>query len=90
MKQAKTFIVSGKVQGVGFRYLAQAAALEKEVTGWVKNLDNGFVEIYAEGTAEQLNSFVSVLKQGSRFARVHHIKEEPAAIQQLTTFKIKY
>ncbi|MCP3763453.1 acylphosphatase [Domibacillus sp. A3M-37] len=90
MKQARHLTVSGKVQGVGFRYFAQMTATDHQITGWTKNLENGSVAIQAEGTAEQLNSFISVLKKGNHFAKVHHIKEEPAAMEQYTSFRIKY
>lgn len=90
MREARRLMVSGKVQGVGFRYFAQMTAAEYHVTGWAKNLDNGAVAIHAEGTAEQLESFSTHLKKGSHFARVHHIEEEPALLESFTSFRIKY
>lgn len=57
-------IVTGKVQGVGFRFTVQQKAISLEVTGWVKNLTDGSVEMEVEGTSEQLNSFIQSLKKG--------------------------
>lgn len=54
--------VSGVVQGVGFRYSVLKKAITQDVTGWVRNLDDGRVEILAEGTKEQLDRFISSLK----------------------------
>jgi acylphosphatase len=49
--------VSGRVQGVGFRYFTQQIATDLGVTGWVKNTFDGKVEFVAEGTADQLAVF---------------------------------
>jgi acylphosphatase len=53
---------SGLVQGVGFRFTAERFANKLDIKGWVKNLDDGRVEIVAEGDESQLNSFLSQLK----------------------------
>ena len=53
---AKRFVVSGSVQGVGFRYFAERVALRLGVAGYVKNLPDGRVEVYAIGTAAQLDA----------------------------------
>ncbi len=90
MKQAKDFIISGNVQGVGFRYFAQLTAADHHVAGWVQNLENGSVIVHAEGTAEQINSFIAALKRGNRFAKVHHVQEKSVPAQQLHSFHIKY
>ncbi|WP_046176077.1 acylphosphatase [Domibacillus indicus] len=90
MKQARHLLVSGKVQGVGFRYFAQMTAVDHGVTGWTKNLENGSVAIHAEGTPEQLNSFGESLKKGNHFAKVHQIEEGAADLQSFSSFRIKY
>ena len=90
MKQARYLTVSGKVQGVGFRSFAQMTAVDYNITGWTKNLENGSVAIHAEGTPEQLNSFADTLKKGNHFAKVHHIQEESAFVELFTSFRIKY
>ncbi len=53
---------SGSVQGVGFRFLAQSAAHQLDVTGWVKNLEDGRVEMVCEGPAAALNKFLDRIK----------------------------
>ena len=57
-------IISGYVQGVGYRYFALKTAHALAITGWVKNIAHGKVEVYAEGAKEQLDDFVVQLKQG--------------------------
>jgi acylphosphatase len=59
-KQAKRFFVSGRVQGVGYRYFATDAAEAIGVTGYAKNLADG----RAIGTADQLRSFARELRRG--------------------------
>lgn len=54
---------SGRVQGVGFRYTAQSVASDFAVTGYVKNLPNGEVELAAEGVREEVGAFLEALAQ---------------------------
>jgi acylphosphatase len=62
--------VSGRVQGVAYRYFAERRAAEITVTGWVRNLRDGRVEIIAEGEKADLESFLGFLRQGPRMAKV--------------------
>ena len=62
----KPFFFKGRVQGVGFRYRAQNAASLYSVTGWVKNLYDGSVEMEAQGTEEDIDKVVQTL-QDSRY-----------------------
>lgn len=73
-------MISGTVQGVGFRYFTQRAAAKIKVGGYVKNLRNGRVEVFAMGTPQQLRELRSVLERGPRFSSVTHISEESASI----------
>jgi acylphosphatase len=89
-KQAKRFLVSGFVQGVGFRYFTEHLAERLGVNGYVRNLRDGRVEAYAIGTLKQLADFRTALEQGPRFASVSSVNEEPAPIdpQYAHTFVI--
>ena len=53
---------SGKVQGVGFRATATEMAKDYPVTGWVKNLDDGRVQLLAEGSAESVDKFLKAIR----------------------------
>jgi acylphosphatase len=63
-------VISGRVQGVGFRYFAEAAARREGVHGWVRNLPDGRVEAEAEGDAEGVERFELALRHGPPGARV--------------------
>jgi acylphosphatase len=67
-------IVSGRVQGVGFRYYTQIKASELGLTGWVRNQYDGTVEVTAEGIKSQLVELLTFLRQGPHPARVTDVK----------------
>ncbi|MDL5376704.1 acylphosphatase [Exiguobacterium mexicanum] len=90
MKQAQHLIVSGRVQGVGFRYFTQATALEYGITGWVRNLNDGTVELQIEGDAERLESYKRALYDGNRFVGVERIEAEDTTVESFRKFDIRY
>lgn len=69
--------VFGMVQGVGFRYATQAKARQLGITGWVRNCDDGSVEVYAEGAAEQLQQLMAWLRKGPPSAQVGRVHVRP-------------
>lgn len=84
-------LISGKVQGVGFRNFTQINAKQLGVNGYAKNLRNGKVEVVAEGDKLQLNALMKKLKQGPRASRVENIKiEERAFTGEYKAFGIRY
>jgi acylphosphatase len=76
--QAKRFFVSGRVQGVGFRFFAERTAASLGVGGYVRNLYDGRVEVYAIGNAEQMDSLKNALRRGPRMASVDRVDEQDA------------
>ena len=78
--QAKRFYVSGRVQGVGFRFFAERTAASLGVSGYVRNLFDGRVEVYAIGSAEQLEALRNTLRRGPRMAAVDRVEERDADI----------
>lgn len=72
-------IISGRVQGVGFRFYTRDIADETDIKGWVKNLRDGSVEVVAEGKEENLQAFLKKLREGYLGKNISHIeeKEEP-------------
>jgi len=76
VKKAFLLTVSGRVQGVGFRWFTREQAEKLNITGYVKNLWSGSVEIFAEGEEERLERFILELKQGPSFAKVEAIRSE--------------
>jgi acylphosphatase len=78
--QTKRFYVSGRVQGVGFRFFAERMAASLGVGGYVRNLFDGRVEVYAIGSAEQLDAVKNALRRGPRMADVDRVEEHDADI----------
>jgi acylphosphatase len=82
-------LVTGRVQGVGFRAFVERTAREIGVTGWVRNLDDGRVEAYAVGAPEQLDELAARLQQGPRLSEVRGLEQIEAEMQQLSSFLTK-
>ena len=74
MRVARRYLISGRVQNVGFRYFSQAAALREGLHGWVRNLPDQRVEAVAEGDAESVERFEHAIHHGPSGARVDHVE----------------
>jgi acylphosphatase len=81
MRLARRYLVRGRVQGVGFRYYTQAAAVRAGVGGWVRNNPDGTVEIAAAGEADALERLEHEIRRGPPGARVDQVavRDDPAA-----------
>lgn len=75
MKVARKFLISGDVQGVGYRFFAQRAAARHQVVGYVRNLRDGRVEAFAEGSSEEVEAFKHDLATGPAYAVVENVEE---------------
>lgn len=69
------YLVKGRVQGVGFRWFVHREAEPLGLRGWVRNTEDGHVEVMASGDAAQLRSLAEALRRGSRGSRVDDIVE---------------
>lgn len=65
--------ITGMVQGVGFRHFAYKMAANFNITGYVKNLVDGRVEVFAEGSTSQLEAYLAELRKGPAFSRVEDV-----------------
>jgi len=74
----RRYIVIGRVQGVGFRWFVEKEARAIGVGGWVRNSDDGTVEVVASGTEDQLATLRKSLERGPRAARVDEVQESEA------------
>ena len=84
-------LISGKVQGVGFRNFTQMNAKQLGINGYAKNLPNGKVEVIAEGDKSQLEALVALLKKGPRFASVDSLEvDERPFTGEYKAFGIRY
>jgi acylphosphatase len=75
-------IVQGHVQGVGFRDATQARAMALRLVGWVRNLSDGSVQVYARGSADAVATLRAWLASGPPLARVDAVQERPATSAQ--------
>jgi acylphosphatase len=83
--------IGGRVQGVGFRFFALRSAETHGVTGWVRNLEDGGVEVRVEGTPETVDAFLASLRGGPRMSRVEEFDaRELEATGAFRGFEVRY
>jgi acylphosphatase len=75
---ARRLLVSGRVQGVGYRQWVCREAERRGIAGWVRNLRDGRVEALLDGPDEALDAFVEAAREGPPAARVESLRVEPA------------
>ena len=85
------FLIRGRVQGVGFRWFVHREASELDLRGWVRNTEDGDVEVVASGSAEELADLRASLRRGPRGSRVdnlieHYLDDNEAS--ELSSFRI--
>ena len=89
-RKARRWLVSGRVQGVGFRFFVQHKATTLGITGWARNLDDGRVEVYAVGEPERLDDLGAALHLGPRGADVRGVESlEAAEVESASGFSIR-
>jgi acylphosphatase len=86
------FLVKGRVQGVGFRWFVHREASELDLRGWVRNTEDGDVEVVAAGSTEDLSELRESLRRGPRGSRVdrlieHYLDDKEA--KNLDSFRIE-
>ena len=86
---ARQYLVSGRVQGVGFRYFVQQEAHRLGLTGIVRNLDDGRVEVHAQGSAAQLSDLEGSLWKGPRMSDVRGVESQEISLNTWAGFRIR-
>ena len=87
---ARRFLISGRVQGVGFRWFAREAARREGVVGWVRNLPDGCVEAYARGDLDAVVRVERALRSGPRGSRVDSVEVEiESPVDACTDFSVE-
>jgi acylphosphatase len=86
---AYRYLVSGRVQGVGYRYFAMRAAESLGITGFARNLVDGRVEVVAEGPEELLAELEQQLRQGPAFAAVSSVERSSIAPRGDRGFQVR-
>jgi acylphosphatase len=86
------FLIQGRVQGVGFRWYVHREASQLDLRGWVRNTEDGEVEVVASGELAELAELRASLRRGPRGSRVDRLIEhylEESAAEGLSSFQIE-
>lgn len=86
---ARTAVVHGLVQGVGFRWAAQTAATQLGITGWVRNESDGSVGCLIQGPPDRVKQMIAWLETGPRYAQVSWVDVAHAEVGRFSTFDIR-
>jgi acylphosphatase len=79
---ARRYVVTGRVQGVGYRNFVEHTAGKIRVDGYVRNRRDGTVEVFAMGPPEELLKLRKALERGPMMAQVARVSEEPSAVEE--------
>ncbi len=88
MKKAIRVYIKGLVQGVFFRIFIRDQAQRLNLNGYVRNLEDGRVEAYFEGQANDIQKMIEICKKGPRHAKVDKVEVKEEKIQDMRNFKI--
>ena len=88
MKKSVRLYISGTVQGVFFRGFIKENAEKLGVKGFVRNLEDGRVEVFVEGNIDQVKKMIEICKKGQRHSDVKNVEIKEERFQDLKTFKI--
>ena len=87
---ARRYVITGRVQGVGFRYFAEAAAAREGVHGWIRNLPDGAVEAFVEGERTAVDSVEAALRRGPSSSHIDDVRvTDEAPTHRATGFSIR-
>jgi acylphosphatase len=88
MKKSIRLYISGSVQGISFRQFVKENADKNNVRGYVRNLEDGRMEIFLEGDTDSIDSMVSLCKRGPPHSQVRNVEEKEEKFQDFKEFKI--
>jgi len=88
MKKSVRLYVEGTVQGVFYRAFIKENSERYNVKGFVRNLEDGRVEIFLEGNANDVNKMIEIAKKGPRHSQIRNVQIKPEKFQDLKSFKI--
>jgi len=89
IEKAYHIIVTGRVQGVGFRYYTKLKADELSLRGWVQNLPDGSVEIIVQGDPENINAFIEWCHSGPSSSNVNKLDYRESKLEAFSDFRIR-
>jgi acylphosphatase len=86
---ARRYVITGRVQGVGFRYFTEAAAARAGVHGWVQNLSEGSVEAFVEGEQTAVEAVEAALRRGPSSSLIDDVQVVEEAPTHRTGFSVR-
>ncbi|MBS3089035.1 acylphosphatase [Candidatus Pacearchaeota archaeon] len=88
MKKAIRLFIQGTVQGIFFRQFIKEHAEKNKVAGFLRNLEDGRVEIFLEGNTENVDAMAAVCRRGPSHSNIRNVEEKPERLQDFKEFKI--
>ena len=88
MKKSKRIFIKGSVQGVFFRQFIKDNADKNNIKGYVRNLEDGRVEIFLEGDVDSIDKMTAICKRGPQHAQIRSVEEKDETFQDFKEFKI--
>ena len=89
IRMTRRYIISGRVQGVGFRHFVRSQAKRMNVGGWVRNLPDGRVEAVATAEGEVLALFESAIRSGPSLASVERVETAEQSQSEFDSFEVR-
>jgi len=88
MKKSVRLYINGTVQGVFFRMFVKENAEKYNVKGFVRNLEDGRIEVFLEGNANEVNKMIELCEKGPKHAQIRNVQITPERFQDFKVFKI--
>ena len=88
MKKSVRLYIQGTVQGVFFRNFIKENAEKDDVRGFVRNLEDGRVEVFLEGNNENVDKMIELCKKGPKHSDIKKVEEKPEVFQDFKNFKV--
>lgn len=88
MKKSVRLYIDGTVQGVFFRMFVKENAERYNVKGFVRNLEDGRIEVFLEGNADDVNKMIELCKKGPKHSQIKNVQIKPERFQDFKVFKV--
>jgi len=88
MKKSTRLYITGTVQGVFFRMFIKENAERYNVKGFVRNLEDGRIEIFLEGDVNNVNKMIEICKKGPKHSQIRNVEIKPEKFQEFKVFKV--
>ncbi|MEK6844235.1 MAG: acylphosphatase [Nanoarchaeota archaeon] len=88
MKRSVRIFLTGSIQGIFFRQFVKDNADKSNVRGYIRNLEDGRIEIFFEGDKEKVNSLIEICRTGHKHANIRNVEEKEEHFQDFKEFRI--